>query len=224
MWVGVEHAIVDNHLQVRPLERLGQLRPVDTARVEAVDVVDLRAGDVLHRQDAPGGVRLLDFGDADAVVVPEVLPNFGEHPPLSLVVHLLADGLRELVGECLQRERPRVVDEIHQQRERPADDPQVGLDERLDTGPADLDGDLFTVDLRQIHLTERRAAYRLSLEFIEAVIDRPQFVLDDNPCLVPVRRWHAVLELGELLDVLRRQDVRSRREDLSEFDERRAER
>ncbi len=45
MGVGVEDAIVDNHLQVRSLERLGQLRPRDTARVEAVAVVALRAGD-----------------------------------------------------------------------------------------------------------------------------------------------------------------------------------
>jgi len=64
------------------------------------------------------GVALEHVGDEKPIVVREIGPDLGEHLGFALVVHLLADRLRELLGEILERERPGVVDEVQQEEQR----------------------------------------------------------------------------------------------------------
>ncbi len=169
-------------------------------------------------------MTLDDARNGDVGVVLEVLPYLAEHLRLAVVVHLLANRAGELVGEVFEREGACLPDESHDERERPADDPKVGFDQVLDSGASDLHRDLFAVDLRVVHLSEARAAYRLGVELVEVVRHGAEFGLDDLLRVRP-RRWrHLVLQFREFVHVLGRKDVGTRREELSEFDERRTER
>jgi len=97
--VGVEHAVFHYHLEVEKLQALREFPPVDAQFRQAIEVVYLRAADVLHREHRLSRVCLHDRRNPDSVVVPEVPADLLEHLGLALVVHLLADCLCELVGE-----------------------------------------------------------------------------------------------------------------------------
>jgi|APHM01.1.fsa_nt_gi hypothetical protein len=177
--VGVEDTVDDDHLEVCSLECRRQRGAVQPLRFEFVEIVDLRAADVLHREHARRTHLVDGFGDDDILAVGEVAADLFEDVPLAGVVHLLSDRLGELVGETVQRERPPLVDHPHEQRNRPPQYLQIGLDERLDVRAANLDRDLFAVVLGEIDLSQARAADRIGIELVEHLVDRPEFVLDD---------------------------------------------
>ena len=75
-----------------------------------------------------------------------------------------------------------------------------------------------------MHLADRRGGHRLLLELEEEARDRLVQVLEDDALDVGVReRLDVVLEAAELGDDVGRDDVRARREELAELDERRPE-
>jgi len=220
----VEHAVVDDHLEVDALEPGRQFGAVDPLRVEFVDVVDLRPGEVLHRQRRIARRFGVGLGDAHVLVVPEVLPDLFEHRALSPVVHLLSDRLRELLGQVRQRERTRLVDEEDDHGQRPAQHRQVGVDQRDDSRATDLHGDRIALVDSPVHLPETRAADGVGVELVERRLDGPEFGLQHLLRLGPVGRRHLVLQARQHVDVLRRHYVGPGRQQLAEFDERRPER
>ena len=75
-----------------------------------------------------------------------------------------------------------------------------------------------------MNLPDRRRSERLVVELGEEPLDRLSEILADRPLDVAVgERAHVVLQAAELGDDVRRHDVRTRREQLAELDERRAE-
>jgi hypothetical protein len=91
--------------------------------------------------------------------------------------------------------------------------------------PLDLDDDLPAIrQNRRVDLPDRRRSERLCRERSEERVDgSAELELDLFPDLLEGRGRHLILKLGQLRDVIGRQDIGPRREKLAEFDEGRAE-
>jgi len=212
VWISVKDAVLDDHLQVDPLEFGRQLRPIQAQLVEPFGVGDLDAGQILHCQHTrPTGVvdRLRDL---NIPVFVEVAPDLFENVALAGVIHLLADGFGELVGQTIQRKGPSLADKSDQDRDRPPEHFQVGLDQRFDVRSTDLDRDLLALIRGEIHLAQTRAADRVGVELVEHVVDGAEFVFDHQFGLVPRCGRHVVLKARQHVDVGFRQDVGPRRQ------------
>src|SRR6185436_3112004 len=103
---------------------------------------------------------------------------------------------------------------------------QVLFDELVDARPLHLDGDFApAAEHGAMHLPERRGGNRQPIELDERVRNADTELLADRPLDVFVGKWlDVVLQAGERLEVRGRKEVRARREELTELDERRAER
>ena len=100
--------------------------------------------------------------------------------------------------------------------------PEVLEDVLLCARPLDLHHDPRAVGERGlVHLGDRAGGHRLGLDVLEHVLPRhPELLLHDLHDFLLGERRHLVLERGELLDELRRQEVGPCREDLAELGER----
>ena len=146
-------------------------------------------------------------------------------PSLELVVELLADEAGELVDQVVD------VDEV--ERAHALSDQAGGLVEQGDVvldlircvRPLHLDDDLIAVrQHRAVHLADRRRRDRRLAELEERLLERQsQLLLDHLAHLRERERRHVVLEAAELGDDVRGDDIRPRREQLAELDERRTE-
>src|SRR5205085_854549 len=77
---------------------------------------------------------------------------------------------------------------------------------------------------RAVYLSDRRGGHRLGLELEEEAVERLAELLADDPLDVGEREWpNVVLERAQLGDDVRRDDVRTGREQLPELHERGAE-
>jgi hypothetical protein len=75
-----------------------------------------------------------------------------------------------------------------------------------------------------VHLADRRGRHRLLVELEEKLLERQLQLLADHPLHLREReRLDVVLQGAQLGDDVRRDDVRARREQLPELDERRPE-
>ena len=99
-------------------------------------------------------------------------------------------------------------------------------DDLGNAGPQYLDRDLATVvQAREMHLRNRRAGDRTGFELGEHLVDRPVVrALERGEHEFGRERRHLVLQLGELVGDVRRQQIAARRQELAEFDEDRTQR
>ncbi len=181
----------------------------------AVPVVDLHALDVLHRDHAARAVLVQDLRDPHRRVVGEESADpfgalrFAPKIELHLQVPL------QFVEQRQEVHRIRVealVDGRHAPRRR-----EIGADDVFDVGVLDFDGDLATVEQpRAMHLRERRGGNRRRRELAEYLLQRPAEVfLDDALDGLKIARRQAVVALRQRLDVLRREHIGARADDLA---------
>ena len=97
---------------------------------------------------------------------------------------------------------------------------EVALHRRLDAGPLHLDDDrLAGVQPRPVGLADRGRGERLPVELGEDLVDgRAQLRLEDRGDALPRLGRHAVLQLGQLVAELGRQEVDAGGGDLAELD------
>ena len=102
---------------------------------------------------------------------------------------------------------------------------QVGVDLLAHARPADLEHDRRAVlQLRAVHLRDRRRAVRVRLDVAEHLERRaPERALELGQQLLERHRRHVGLQLLEFGDPARREEVDARRHHLAELDEGRAE-
>src|SRR2546423_14142561 len=72
MWIGMEEAVAEDHLQHHPGARPGNLLPVDAGGIKRGEVIDLDAGDALERQYPAGALIPEDAGEMKPIVAGEV--------------------------------------------------------------------------------------------------------------------------------------------------------
>ena len=221
MRVRVENALHGDLADVGAEERAGELSRA--LRVHPVTVLDLDAVDPLHHEDAVAHVRM------DHLRHEEVFAVLRDHRRDQLcVVRLLAEVqlavqvLLELVRERVQLQQLCGPGMLLGDRRRLPQELEVERDLLDDPRPAHLDDDLApALQQRGVDLADRRARKRLLVdrrEMLETDVFR-----DRLPERRERKRRDVVDELAELVDVDVREQVRPRREQLAELDERRPE-
>src|SRR5262245_33493043 len=96
MRIGVKHAVDEDHLAIRAKNSLGQRRPVDSARVERVEVGDFDPGDELRRQHALRRQLRHDDWEAYPGVSGEVVAYERDVPRFLAEVELFANELTDV--------------------------------------------------------------------------------------------------------------------------------
>ena len=190
-----------------------------------IELGDLRPAQELERQDASGRVLADDRGHDDARRVREVPVEGFRVPRLVRVVELEANRARELVDELLWIDELERAHALLQELRRLVEEPEVGLDLPRRLGALNLDRDLLAVrEHGPVHLPDRGGGERLLVELDERLLHgQPELGLDRGTRLLERERRHVVLQAAQLDHDVRRHDVRPRREQLAELDERRAE-
>ena len=141
------------------------------------------------------------------------------------VVELLADRARELVDHLARVDEVEHPHALFRESRRLVHQLEVGFDLARRVRPLHFDGNAAPVrEHGAVNLADRRRGERLGLELEEEPLDRlPELFSDHTLDLGERDRPHVVLEPAQLGDDVRRDDVGSRREQLAELDERRAE-
>ena len=179
----------------------------------------------LERQHARPRVHPVDLRHAHVRVAREVAVERLRVPALEPVVELLADLPRELVDERVRVDEVERAHALLHELRRLVEQHEVGLDLPRRTRALDLDRDELPVrERRAVHLADRRRRDRRRIEVEEEALDRvAEIFLDHALGLLERERPHVVLEAAQLGDDVRRHDVGTRREQLPELHERRAE-
>ena len=219
MRVGVEEA-VDHDLLVEGLQQLprGLLARRALGRRR-----DRPARHVAHHEQTRRRVVAVDLRDAQ----PAERRDHVRHP--AHVARLLPEVQLAMQRVRQVREHRLHVDHLLQPRAvtdllgEDLEQRQVLFDLLLRVGTLDLHHDLLAVrERRAMHLGDRAGGERLRLDVVEHVLPRhAQLLLHDAHDLLLGERRHVVLQRRELLDVLGRQQVGARRQDLAELRERR---
>ena len=141
------------------------------------------------------------------------------------VVELLPDRAGELVDDLVRVDEVERADALLREPCRLVHQREIRLDLLRRVRPLHLDDDATAVRQRRaVHLADRRCGERHLVELDEEPLDRLIELLADRALDIRVReRAHVVLKPAQLGDDVRRHDVRPRREQLPELDERRPE-
>jgi hypothetical protein len=217
--VRVEVPVDGDLLEVRARQLVGERREVVLQAGERRDAADLHAAHALGRQHPLGAVRLHDARHEHARELGQGAPERRRVARLDAVVQLVRERALELLhhadhvdphpGRRVRGEEAReLVEELHVVGELRADVRPLHLHD--DRAPA--------AELRRVHLPEARAAERLVVERGEQLPDAPaELRLDRRLDLGEPDRRHVVLQLLQLADVGRGQQVRARRQHLPEL-------
>ena len=215
MWVGVVHALHRHLVYVRAEELPREL--VCPLRSEPVVGVDLSTVDPLEHEHLFRHVRP-DHGGHDELLV------LGQEAGDELRVVRLLDEVElrpqvhlELVGERAGLQQLRALGALLEQLRRRAHEREVEVDLLLDSRPPHLHDHLAPAgQQRRVDLRNRRSRQRFGVDAHERV--RRQFLRDHLVDLLERDRRDLVDQLGQLLDVRIRQQVRARREQLPQLD------
>ena len=225
MRVRVEEPVPEHHRHPGVREPVGDVATLVRPHRREVEVGDLRPAQVLERQD-PGGRVLPDhLRDDHLLVAGEVAVERLGVARLVAVVQLEPDRARELVDELLGIHELERLHPLAEQPRRLVEEPEVGLD-LLGRGRAlHLDRDLAAVGQDgAMDLADRRRRERREVELEECPIHaQVELCLDDVAHVLEGNRRGVVLEAAQLRDDVGRHHVRTRRQELTELDERRPE-
>ena len=157
--------------------------------------------------------------------VVEVLAELLDAAGLADEVELGEDRVLELADDRGRRVELDLFDGRLEQAREIEEDIQIAADLLLDIRALYLDDHLdAVVGARSMGLSDTGCGERFLLEGRVGLVEcAAQFVFDLLFDLVEAKGRHLVLEVLELLDELRRHDVRACREDLPELDEGRTE-
>ncbi len=223
--VGVETAVLQHHLQhdAGP----GACKP-DTVETGGIDAGQVAPGDavdeVLH-VEALAGPLPMHLGDQDVVAAGEVARDALGIAAFGGEVEFAPQRDLELLHHfgravALQIGQPR-FDDVRQ----PCQQAQVGFDHLADAGAADLQHHrAAVVQGGPVGLGERRGRHRGFVQPGEDLMRRRAKVVFQLLADLRIRQGrYRVLQLGELGDPVRREQVDAGGQDLAEFDEGRAE-
>jgi hypothetical protein len=225
MRITVEEAVAEDHRHPRLAHPVCESAAFfERVRVRA-DVGDLHPVDVLERQHALARVAPVHARNLDVWVARPVAAEAVGVAALRAVVELEPDRPRELVDEVARVDEVERADPLLGQTRSLIEEREVGLDLARCAGTLNLDGDLPAVGQRgAVDLADRRRGDRCGVEVEKRALEREiELGLDHLLDLLERERPHVVLEPAELHDDVGRHDVRSRREQLTELHERRAE-
>ena len=154
MRVGVEHAVLEHHLDVRVHHRLDHASEVDLAGGDPfLQPVDPGALDVLEDQHPPGDQLGDDFGHHHARLVLEVAAEGGRVARLLAEVELVADPLGELTHGALCFLYGRLVEPYWPETTHT----------RVESGKLAVG----SAPIRLVHLSERRGGDGVAMESLE---------------------------------------------------------
>ena len=194
--------------------------PVAAGRIEQVDARDLDPLDVLGREHGRGAELPVDRGDVEGGVVEEPLGDALDVGRLDAEVELLLQGAGELLDDLDRPVENELLHVAFGQGRQVQHDLEVHLDDRADARPAHLDGDfLAAFQARAVHLGDRGRGDRVGVDLLEELRDRgAQLLLEDGLRFGKGEGGDAVLELGELVDELERDQVGAGRQHLPQLD------
>ena len=225
MRVGVEEAVLEDHLHPRLRDQVREPSPLLQGRDVVVEIDELDAVQELEGQHPRSRVVPVDLRHDDALRVGEVAAEGLCVARLELVVELLADRAGELVDKRLRVDEVEGADAFLDHARGLVEQREVGLDLARGVRALHLDRDLVAVRKhRAVHLADRGGGDRLLVEAEERLLERePEVGLDHVADLRERERADIVLEAAELEDDVRRHDVGTGRQQLAELDERGAE-
>ena len=198
---------------------------VDLGPLDAADRGDLGAADVVHREHARGRVVVHGQGNDDVLEVAELMGDGDEVARLFAVIELGEQRSLELLEDARDVDVLRGADVVEDDR-NVLERGEIPVNLLADARALHLDGDLAAAAQDgAMHLAERGGGNRQAIELEEGVRHADAQLLANGPLDVFVReRLDVVLQPRERVQVRRRKQVGARGEDLSELDERRAER
>ena len=181
--------------------------------------------DVLLHQQHVAGVFGIDARDDDVRVAGEVLGEALDVARLGDEVGLALERARELRGDFRRPVAPRLGHLGLDQLGHAPQQAQVGVDLFAHARPSHLKHHRRAVlQLRAVHLRDRRRTLRARVDVAEHVERRaPERAFELGQQLLERHRRHLGLQLFELGDPARREEIDARRHHLAELDEGRAE-
>ena len=225
MRVAVEEPVPEDHRHPRLRHQVREVAAILERPFVRIEVGDLDAVEPLERQDPAARVGPEHLRHTHVRMPGEVAVERLRVPRLQPVVELLPDRPGELVDELLGVDEVERTDALLRDPRGLVEQGDVRFDLTRRAGTLHLHGDVLAVrERRAVHLTDRRGSDRPVLELHEELVDRQAEVFLDHLLDVGEReRAHVVLKAAQLGDDVGRKNVGTRREELSELDERRAE-
>ncbi len=224
MHVGVEEIVAED-LGKKNLDPVfGEPLDICSGFAQGIHVADRDAVDTLLDHDFGTAVVPVDLGHVKHVGTREVALQLRCIGRFTHQVEFVNDRLLVL-GHNLERLETFAMFPVPAgQPGQHAQNVEVPLYLFLNAGPQQLDDHFLVVgQLRRMHLGDRCGREWLTVETLEDLVDRLAVGGVEN-CdgLVRRERWYLVLQLGELVGDVRRQQVAAGRYRLSELDEYRA--
>jgi hypothetical protein len=225
MRIAVEEPVAEDHRHPGLGDEVRELAPLLERPLVRMDVDDLRALEPFEREHPRARVAPEHARDVDVRVAGEVAVECGGVPRLETVIQLVTDRPRELVHELARVDEIERTDAFLRDPRSLVEQREIRLDLSRRARALHLHRDLPSVrEGRAVDLADRRGRDRLLVELGKQLVEaEAEVLLDDLLDLVERERTDVVLQSAQLRDDVRRQDVRSRRQELAELHERRTE-
>ncbi len=219
--VGVEVAVAE-HLREEELDaRPRQPLEVDAGLDQPVDLADRDPGHPFHDHDFAAAPVPVDLGHLQQRGIPEISAQLRAVGRLARKVELVRQRLLEFADDVARPETLAVGPQLLDQRRGGAQERDVLVDHLCDVRSQHLDRDLGAVgQLGKMHLRDRRARHRYAVERPEHLVDGLAVEAHERRDHgVRRERRHPVLQLGELVGDVERNQVATGRKHLPELDE-----
>src|SRR6266540_5509386 len=225
MRVPVKEPVLEDHRHPRLAHPVREVPPLfERVRFE-LDVGDLDAFEKLERQHALSRVAPVDPRNLNVWIARPVAAEALGVAPFRAIVQLGADRAAELVDQVTCVDEVERTDPFLRDARGLVEQREVGLDLPRGARTLHLDRDRLAVrQRRSMYLPDRGCSDRYGIELEKRTFQRKaEVALDDLLDLLERERPHVVLQRAQLDDDVGRNDVGTRREELAELHERRAE-
>ncbi len=229
MHVGVEKAVAED-LREEDLHTVArQLVHVDAGLAQLGRMRDAHTVHALHHEHLGGAPVPEHLGHQQQVGVGEVAAQLAGVGGLAHQVEFIVQVLVELGDHLARLQALAVGPQLLHPRGHVAHQREIAVDHRQHAGAQHLHGHLAAIvgtaaQRGEVHLRDRGARHRMMVEAMEQRRQRlAQRPLDDGGRDLGVERRHAVLQLGQFVRHIGRQQVAARGQDLPELHEDRTE-
>ena len=219
--VGVEKVVLEDLGEEDLDTPLSQQLHANALPAQGVGVAHRGAADALHHQHVLACQVPVDLGDVECLVVQEVAPQLGGVGGLAHQVELVEDGLLVLLDHFDRVQATAVLPVLFRQPRDGEEQVDVAPDGLLDVGAQHLDHDaLAGLEPRRVDLGDGGRGERRLVELLQQRLHRlAEGLLDDGAGAFAGKGRNPVLQLGQLLGQVVRQQIATGGEDLAEFDE-----
>ncbi len=186
-----------------------------------IDLIDLNTFQLFHDQNFVGTEFLVDQRYFDGWIVGENLMEFLRVVHFTLEIHLHADRLVELFHDAMEVQVAQFYDVSFEQGNEAAQQINVGIDQRLNTGTLDLHDHRFagSGQARRMYLRKRCRAQGSFRKIRENRVERlPVLALHHRNSVGQRHGLDTVLQPRQLVSDTIRQQVAPRAEHLTELD------